>query len=162
MDAWKEYAFTLIVIALCCGILIQTVSDTKGKALVRLISGVVLAIVLLQPLEKRAFEEILQLPEFDESIAEFYIEEGRKTAIETKRAFIEAQSEAYILNKAKMLGGEITVQVFLDEDLVPDFAQIHEKGETSIQKHLEIILSTDLGIPKEHQKWIWKQDGSGS
>ena len=65
--------------------------------------------------------------------------------------------EAYILDKAKVLGGDITAEVSLNADLIPVFAVIHAEDQ-SAKAQLQAILQEDLGIPMENQQWIWNQE----
>jgi len=60
------------------------------------------------------------------------------------------------------LGAEITAKVSLDEALTPVFVEIGSENALTIQNELQTILTTDLGIPKENQKWIWNQENNSS
>lgn len=158
MDSWKQYVLSLIICGLSCGIISQICSDTSGKMLVRMICGLILAVVLLGPLTKFDLDNLLCVPQMEISNADEFIQEGKLAAAEARAEHIKATVEAYILDKASMLGGEITAHVMLNEDMIPDFVEIHEAGKVSIHKQLESILTVDLGIPKEHQSWIWNQE----
>ena len=162
MEGWKQEIFSLIACALGCGIISQMIADTKRKALVRVLSGIVLAICILQPLSDINPEDVFTVPEWNPVSADRYILEGEKTASETQAGYIKASCEAYILDRAKTLGTEITAEVSLNQNLIPDFVEIRGESSPDAQMQLQDILTTDLGIPKENQKWIWNLESNSS
>lgn len=158
MDGVKEYGCTIIICALSCGIISEITSDIKGKTILRLVCGTLFAIILLRPLTRINLSEMIQIPEIGEYDAESFLREGKNMASKTKQTYIKEACEAYILDKAKVLDGDIHAKVKLNEEMIPFSVEILEKGETSIQSQLGTILSNDLGIPKEYQTWIWNQE----
>lgn len=162
MESWKSYLYSIIVCAFLCSILLQILSDGKKKAMVRLISGTVLAIALLQPLSGIRPEDLIHVPVQNRYDADAYITQGQQLARDTRESIIEELCEAYILDKAKALGGSITVEFSLDQNGSPVFAHICGDAAPDVQLALQEILTTDLGIPKENQQWIWNQESSGS
>lgn len=162
MNSWKQYILSIIVCLITCGIVSQIISDTKRKELVNLICGLILSISLLTPLTRLDLEDLWNIPAENWNGAEFYVSEGKKTASAEQAQYIKASCEAYILNKAKLLGADVTVQISLDEKLVPVFAEINGGADPGVQWELQNILMTDLGIPKENQKWIWNPENNSS
>lgn len=162
MTGWQQYVLSVIICILCNGIVSQITSDTKGNSIVSLASSIVLVIVILRPITQINIQDQLNILQRNELPADCYIADGEKKASETKAEYIKSATEAYILDKAKMLGGEITALVQLDDNMVPVSVEIGETGKTSIQMQMETILAVDLGIPKEHQRWIWNQEDNSS
>lgn len=162
MDGWKQYVFSLIICSLSCGIILQIISDPKRKALMHLVCGTVLAVSILRPLSRIDLEDSLRIPVLDQFSADYFLAEGKKTALKAREQNIKGYCEAYILEKAKALDAEITAHVSLDEDLIPIFVEINGVVGPNIQMQLQNILTTDLGIPKENQKWIWNQESNSS
>lgn len=160
MESWKSYLYSIIVCVFVCGILSRMVSDSRRNALLRVISGTVLAVTLLRPLSGIPLEEFLQVPVQNRNAADDYIAQGRQIAAQARERIIEDLCEAYILEKAMALGMNITVEISLDQDGCPVFAAIC--GEASPDAQLQEILASDLGIPKENQQWIWNQESSSS
>lgn len=156
----KAYIYSILVCALDCGILASLISSSKRKKLIHLISGTVLAISILRPLSQIdpdfSLDILLSVP----SSTDYYISEGKEAALDAKKESIEEACTAYILNRAQTLGTEISVHFFLNEDLIPYLVEIQGNVDSDAQMQLENILSTDLGIPKENQKWIWQQEDS--
>lgn len=162
MDSWKQYVLSIITCAFICGILSQIISDTKRKALMRLVFGTVLAIFLLRPFSDINIENVLERSLLDQTAANLFIAEGEKTAAEAKTEYIKASCEAYILDKAAKLGTEVSAEIFLDHNLMPTFAEIEGALTPDLQMQLQTILTDDLGIPKENQSWIWNQEANSS
>lgn len=162
MGSWKTYLFSLVACAFNCGILSQILSDGKRKELIRLISGTVMASILLQPLSGKNLKDFLHVSFPNLKDADTYIAEGKQIASEEQERIIEEICEAYILDKAKTMGANITVQISLDHDRLPAFAAMYGEVAPDVELQLQKILTTDLGIPKENQKWIWNQESSSS
>lgn len=162
MENFKSYIISIIICALSCRIVSQIVSNTRRKALMHFVSGTLLAIFILRPLSHIDPEALWEVPELDQFSAAYYITEGEKAAIEAQEKSIKDACETYILDKATTLGAKITVHFSLNEELMPLFAEISSDANPDVQMQLENILMTDLGIPKENQKWIWNQESSNS
>lgn len=162
MGSWKKYIFSVVACVFICRIVLQIISDPKRKALLRLVSGTVLAVFILSPLSELDFEEILDSASLQTESSEYSIEAGEKIALEVKAEYIKSACEAYILDKAKNMGAEISVQIFLDENLIPQLAEIKGSQESDIQMQLQSILTDDLGIQKENQIWTWSRESNSS
>ena len=162
MMFWKQYFLSILICSLICGIVSQLVTQAPKKKMMQLLSGIVLALSVLTPLTKGNFADSLCIPDWDWNGADFYTAEGKKIAAAEKERYIKAFCEAYILDKAKSFGTEVTVCVSLDEMLIPIFAEVHYDGSIEDQTQLQNSIATDLGIPKENQTWIWNQQNSNS
>lgn len=158
----KAYIYPLIVSAFCCAILLQLVSNPKRKKLIQLVSGTVLAVLVLGPLSNMKIPNGLDRFLPGRMSPESYIAEGEEISHAAQRESIESACEAYILDKARFPGAEISVQVFLNGELIPVSAQISGAADPDQQIQLQTILAMDLGIPKENQKWIWQEGSSSS
>jgi hypothetical protein len=104
----------------------------------------------------------MQFLDVDWKEADFYIAAGEELAFLEQERCIKTYCETYILEKAKALDAEITVEILLNEEQVPCFAEIQYGADSGIQYELQRILETDLGISKENQKWIRNQENSSS
>lgn len=160
MEGWKQYVVSILGCCLCCGILSQILADPKRKELLRLISGTVLGICILQPLSGIEPESLLYSVRQNSSAAAC-IAEGEEKAEQIRYEYIKAACESYILDKAKALGAEIEIQITLNRQLIPDSSEI-KGADGHVKTTLQKILTEDLGIPKEHQTWIWNQERSAS
>lgn len=158
----KAYIYSVIVCILIASILTQMVSCSRHKKLIRLICGVYLAISIFRPISQINLTTLWNRSSLRQFSADTYIAEGKKTAQEARETIIKDACEAYILDKAKTLGAEISIEFSLNEELYPVFAEIHAETDPAVQRQLQNILTTDLGIPKESQAWIWYQESNSS
>ena len=158
----RDYFYSIIVCILSTSILTQIVSNTKRKKLIRMISGIFLAISIFRPLSQINWEFLWNIASQSHFSADSYIEEGKKTALSAQETIIKDACKAYILDEAKKMGAKITVEFSLNEDLLPVSAEINAEVDPSVQIQLQNILTEDLGIPKENQIWTWYQENNSS
>ena len=161
MEGWKQYVISIIGCCLICGTVLQMLSESKGKSLLRLICGMILGITLLGPLSGIRPED-LQLFTWPCPSPEPYITDGERTAQQIRAEYIKAACEAYILDKAEILGAEIGIQITLNAEQIPISAKLSGEGSDDAQSRLQQILIRDLGIPKENQEWTWNQENNSS
>lgn len=162
MTFWKQYACTVILCVFCCRVLSRLNPKGNGDTLLRLVCGVILGICVLQPLSDGIPNQIPDLPVWDPDIADTWVRRGEQLALQEKSEGIKASCEAYILDKAKALDADILVEISLNEELVPVYAEISGDVDPDVQRQLQSILTTDLGIPGENQTWIWNQENKDS
>ena len=162
MPSWKQSILTFLVCSLTCGILSQIVSDTSKRKLFQFIFGTLLVVTVLSGLARIDLSDFQLISAGNRNPADAYIAEGKEAASEMQRKRITTDCEAYILDKAKELGAEVTAKVSLDELLVPVFVEITCQSNKDLQPELQKILTMDLGIPKENQQWIWNQANNSS
>ena len=129
--------------------------------MVRLVSGLLLALALLRPLAGLGWEGL----ELDASP----LEEGREAAEEYRKnqteafsAIIEEKTEAYICDKAEQLGLECAVEVTAEPGGggVPLPGTVVIRGAYS--EALARSIAEEVGIPAEQQIWLeeveWKTE----
>ena len=162
MESWRQYAFSIIVCSFVCGIISHLFADSKRKALMQLVSGTVIAITVLHPLSAISLDVLLPVSVPEHDSAEAYITEGEHAALEARMQCITASCETYILEKAKLLGADLDVRISLNPDFIPTMVEISGDADPGVQKQLQTILATDLGIPKENQKWVKNQESNSS
>ena len=157
MDGVREYLLRLICAALVCGLLTRLMGN-KGllSELVKLLAGVCMAITVLSPwvdIPKLRLEEITRDFTFN---AEAFTESGKNSAYRAMADIIKERTEAYILDKAKALGAEITVEVDLSVDEIPYPTGATLEGAISPygKSLLSSYISENLGISMEDQTWI--------
>lgn len=154
MEAWKEYILDILVVSISISIFLQILPDGGKKELLHLLSGILLAVVILMPLSEIRLNDFLDLTQYQPESSDYLLARGTETADEAKRQYITERYEAYILDKAKALGAEILPIVQVDETFLPIFAEIQGDLEPQVQKKLEQMLVLDMGITKENQRWI--------
>ena len=162
MVALKQYLLSVLGCALVCGIFSQMVADTSRKKGIHMICGIVTAISICYPLTKVDLEKYVRFPDADWLQAEDYISSGVNAASLEQEKRIKDSCQTYILDKARGLDTEIKIEITLNEEGLPYRAEIQGEAEAKVQKELQRILETDLGISKENQTWIRNQESSNS
>ena len=162
MVDWKAWAYSVIACALGCSIVSRIVSDGKGKEVLRMLCGILLAMTILSPFAKVDPEELLKFSQWDLTGADVYIAEGEKMAAQAKMDSIKSSCETYILDKAKALDTDIQADISINDTGIPVFAELYGDCDPDVRSQLQRILTTELGIPKENQKWIWNPENNSS
>jgi hypothetical protein len=151
---WKDYVLSILGCVLVGEIISQIVSDLRYKNLIQLIYGVVLIMVLLNPLSEGNIADSIDFA-IEAVSPQEYIDLGQRKARKMQAQCIKEACESYISNKANELGLTVLTEVHLSKTMEPDFVKIYGHAEAECQDQLEIILEDDLGITKENQVWMW-------
>ena len=149
-----EYIAQAVAAALLCGIIVSMTKHSSGGSIVRMLCGVFMTIVLIQPLAGTnvSFLESI-LPDITGD-AEAVASEGAAAAEDIRREYIKQRVEAYILSRAKTMEADIQANVSLDEDCVPVSVSIAGRISPLSRSRLTQMIASELGIPKERQEWI--------
>ncbi|MBQ2412932.1 MAG: hypothetical protein II313_05865 [Anaerotignum sp.] len=160
--AWDHYAISVICSCVTCGILSSFFSESAMKPLIKVLCSLFLIISVIVPFSNLDISELF-FPAFEEMIdTEVILSHGEAIAREEAEKRIKENCEAYILNKAKQLGGNIMVAIQLNEESIPAFAEIEGEYTEDIRRQLEISLESELGIAKENQQWTGKKEKGSS
>lgn len=155
MSAVGEYALSVIVTVLVCAIVSDLVQDPGLNRILKMISGLVLTMTLVNPVFHLDFSYLSDwdLPVMESASAA--AEDGVTISRESLCACIKQNTEAYIQEKADMMHSDVTVEVSLsaDEIPVPVAAEISGSVSPSIKHQLELIIESQLGITKENIVW---------
>ena len=154
MGSLREYVIRIVAAALLCGIVIRLTQHSTSGKIVRLLCGVFMTIVLIQPLASTnvsLWESIL--PDITQE-AEAVTAEGAAAAEDIRREYIKQRVEAYILSRAKTMEADIQANVSLDEDCIPVSVSIAGRISPLSRSRLSQMIASELGIPKERQEWI--------
>ena len=156
MSSIREYLLGIVAAAILCAI----VSQLPGKdsflgSTMKLITGVFMLIALVSPVAKlqiRMPSEIFtDISQQADQITASAVDSTR----ESVSAIIKEQTQAYILDKAKSYGLEMSVEVTLSDDRIPEPISVKLSGNVSPynKKILSEAIEKDLGIPTEAQIW---------
>lgn len=153
MDCLRSYIFSVVIAAFICGILSALVGNNFAKEGIRLLSGLWLILTVFSPLKNIDFNYpserfISQLQE-----AKTAVNSGQQMRAAAITDIITGETEAYILDKASLLGTNIDVKIILDENQLPKKAIFDGSVPLHAQQILENVLVKDLGISKENQIW---------
>ena len=153
MDALKEYVFILIISALICSILLSAFPVGIMRSLLKFIFSVFFTITSISPLIN------YKIPDWSE-ISNTYLDSGRHAvdfgknmAEEEQSRLIKAGLTSYILDRAANMGYEITADFKINHQGVPSSVLLEGDIPLSVRKKITDIITKDLGIPEEDQKW---------
>lgn len=162
MEGVREYLLTVTCAALLCGILC-TLADEKqtGGALVKLLCGVFLSLTMILPLPRVRLTQI-NLSDWEIGReGEAAAETGLEYARQAKMQIIKTKTEAYILDKASLYELNLTVEVTVSDGDTPVPEAVVLRGQVSpyAKGQLQRMMETELGIPKEKQRWMESNSG---
>lgn len=154
MRALGEYVVSLTAAAMVSGLLLALVREGTAKNILRLVCGVVLTVTALTPMVRGNLPDISFFETDWLTLGEAAAASGEEMALDAKTSFIKEGLEAYILDKASAFGADLRAEVTLDADGLPVSVALTGTVSTDARLALEAIITEDLGIPKEDQKWI--------
>lgn len=157
MEALRQYVLSVSSVAILCGLVISMTPKGAIQGIIKLVCGVFLAILVVQPVMQLNPERILsrftgQTEADGEAAAAF----GEEIARDSMSVYIKEKSEAYILDKAHALGIQPEVEVTVGKDYlpVPVAAVIRGNVPEALRWKLEQQITDNLGIAKENLQWI--------
>lgn len=154
MQQLGQYVVSLTAAALICGILLSLFRDGPVRLIVRLVCGVFLTVTALSPLTD------LSIPDVSAFVSDYRAEGEANAALGENLARAETQKrirqqlEAYILDKATLMGAEITADISLNDEGYPEAVCLSGEVTDAVRQQLQEMITNDLGIPKENQQWI--------
>lgn len=157
METIGRYIVSLSAAAMICGILKSFLpSKSPSAAVLQLVAGIFLTFVAIRPLTRVELGDLPVISGWYLSDGEDASAQGDLLAKEAMADIIKSQTEAYILDKARLLQAELHVTVILSDDdpQVPVSVRLSGFVSPYARSRLEHILWEDLGIAKENQIWI--------
>lgn len=149
----QQYALAVVTGAVICSVVLSVAGNSSHVRQIRLLCGIYLGILILKPIAGNNWNIDRILPEIDGSEAAVHSAWGAEMAEEAMAKRISAQLEAYILDKATRAEADLSVTVILSEDQLPVGVELRGRVTDKIQEELSAFLESELGIPKENQRW---------
>ena len=153
MEVLRTWLFGLTAVSLLLALAEALVSQEGIRRVLRLAGGVLMIVVLLQPVVQIDLEDLsLSLEAYQQEV-ETLTEEYAQQQETQLSAGIEAELASYIWDKAQALGLDCQVSVTVETgaDGVPAPRSVDITGEYS--EALSEIIEKDLGVPREQQNW---------
>ncbi len=153
----KDYITGIIAVAIISAVAIGLVNkDTANGKLIKLLCGVLMCITVISPVVNISFRQITGYLQDISVGAESYSQEGEQIAKDRMKAIIKSKTEAYILDKANLMGLRIAVEVELNDsnNSVPSNVTIQGDISPYAKEILSSYIESNLAIPKENQKWL--------
>lgn len=153
MEGLREYLLRLLWAALVCGVVNRTAKGSVCAPVIRLLCGVFLTVVLVQPLGSFSFDAPLQWTQGLETAAADAVRQGSREAQAQKEAIIKTRLEAYIVEKAAQAGASVTADITLGGDGLPRAVTVTGALSPAAKGRLKRMLTQELGIPEVRQQW---------
>lgn len=156
MQNFSEYVTQLIPVAILGMVSVGLVGEKSLHGqLIKLISGVLLALTVIAPIVKVDFTPLELLPSEIMADADVITDDGAAMAYAAEEILIKSKIESYILDKAADCSIDITVDVTLSEGMPPVPTTVHISGNASpyARSKMTHFLSEELSIPEENQIW---------
>lgn len=147
----SAYLMRLICAAILCALVDALAGSGTGGGMRRVTAGIFLTLVAFSlPTE-------LKLPELEPERffreAQAAAAEGEDLAREECMERILQGCEAYVLNKAKDMGLEVSVTVTLDELLRPSHVELDGAASPLQRQEMTDVLVRELGVMEEDVVW---------
>lgn len=158
MESVRSYLLSIVAVCICAavaGVFVRT--EMMGRTL-RLISGVLILLVVLQPLTKVDLEKIAEKLRSGEVSAEnLEFDAQEQLALQVKKS-----TEDYIEEYASAQGALLQAEVEVSGDTVPTPTKITLTGSVTLEQlsALSDYIETALGIGKNAQIWRIYEVGS--
>ena len=152
MSGIGSYILLVTAAALLVSILRKLTGSGGMGELVKLLGGVFLAVTVLSPLVKLELPELSWLDDFSEE-GQAAARDGEALARDYSAAIISRELEAYILDKAAILGAELTAAVKLDDEGMPVSVILSGEISPGNRAALARIIEQELGLGEEAQIW---------
>ena len=156
MDTVREYLIGVIVTAILCGV-ITNVLDTKSLVgtTIKLMAGLLMLLAVIRPWVSISLDNIFDWTADITANGSGFVADGDRMAQEAYRKSIIERTRAYIVDEAKALNCELTVEVILSDDEIPIPKQVRLAGEVSpfARQALTNFMTENLGINREDQIW---------
>ena len=156
MENIRQYIFSLVCMAILCGIVPEFFeSNSTRKKLLKFVTGLIMMIVVITPLIRK------EKPEFQWQMGEFRNEvqhalsAGQEQADGMLRQIISQQTQAYILDKATSMGAELSAEVMLSDDEMPTPESVVLTGTASpyLRTQVTNMIVTDLAVSEDKIQW---------
>lgn len=153
MEQIKGYLISVTAAALICGAVSTLIGKTGSTSkLIKLLCGLFLTATVIKPVAELKLDEIYAFTEQLELSSNLAVSNGEEMASDEMKRIIKEKTEAYILDKAKVLGADVEVEVML-ADMIPAGVCIEGEVAPFARTSLSACISQDLGIPPEEQIW---------
>ena len=151
----KGYILSVIAAAIICAVVraLLTEQSATGKV-VRLLSGVLMAVTVISPLAHISFDRVGDYFDSISYQSDTYVAEGEAAAQESLAGVIKDQTESYILDKAEGYGASLSADVMLGADDLPVSVRLAGRISPYGKLRLQELLETELGIGRGDQIWI--------
>ena len=149
----RTYILSVTCAAVLSAILRALAGEGSMGKLIKLLSGLFLAVTVLSPLVEIEIPDPARWLEDYMAEGEAAAQAGKVMAKEYSSSIISAEVEAYILDKAADLGCAISAEVQLHDGGMPQSVELSGDISTAQKAELTRMLARDLGLGEEAVTW---------
>lgn len=153
IEQLRSWLTAIVVTSILVTVAQSLIPEGTLRRIASITSGLILLLVLLQPVTKLEIGSLhLDYDQYEEKIEEqqSVLQNQRDQELEK---LIAERTEAYILDKAKSLGISCTVTVTTEVDDSGTPRPYRAELSCKPSEQLARYLSEEIGIPKERQVW---------
>ena len=157
MESIRQYFLTVTAAAILCAIVNTLAGKQEGRGgITKLLCSLFLAFTVIQPIAKLKLDDLSELWNDLTLDASAAVSTGEEYTRQALCAVIKEETEAYILDRARELELELSVEVSLAAtgDPVPNTVSIQGSASPAAKARLQRFIAQDLGIGEEYQIWI--------
>lgn len=160
MENIRQYLLRMI----CAALLIAVVTaffDKKSSsgAVMRIISTSFILIAAISPFVHFDFHGLREYWDSISMTAEINSLTGQQVKKDASGEIIKQEIASYILDKAVQYHADLQVNVILADDALqsPQYIEIEGNISPYGKAQLQTMISNNLGVPKENQRWIGQE-----
>ena len=156
MENIRQYLLSIVSVAVLSSVLLRLLGENKSSCkIVKMMSGILMVLTIVSPWANISIQEYIGYFDSVKRDSSTFAEEGEDLLYRQLRHSIKEKTEAYILDKATLLGADIHVSVTCDTSDVPIPISVELSGNASpyARSRLQQILQSDIGIPEDKQIW---------
>lgn len=156
METIKSWLLSVCAAGAVCALAVElTGKNGAGSAIVRTVAGLVLLLALLQPLSVHSGIDPAAMYDSFRSEAAEAVDAGNVSTNIQLAESITQRLTTYILDKAGSLGADVTVEVVLSSDALPQLRQVCITGNISPYARAELaaVLEKELGLSGGDLQW---------
>ncbi len=153
-----NYIQTLVYSAVFCFLALALTPEGSGKKAVGIACAAAMMIAVISPVVS------IDLNDYSKTLTEYklkaeeYADSGKEESENLNRMYIQDECGAYILDKAKEMGADIsevavTAEWSTDGFWYPVSCEIRYGCTDAQRAELEAFIGAQLGISKDEQKW---------
>lgn len=153
-----NYIQTLVYSAVFCFLALALTPEGSGKKAVGIACAAAMMIAVISPVVS------IDLSDYSKTLTEYklkaeeYASSGKIESENLNRLYIQDKCQAYILDKAKEIGADIsevtvTAEWTTEGFWYPASCEIWYDCTDEQRAELEVFIGTQLGISKDEQKW---------
>lgn len=151
----REYLLGVVAACMICVLAMQMVRGGSTRRLIRFAGGLLILLVVAQPLLKLSSQN---LSHYLEELEEIWGADTASLEEDSQQALarhVKQTTQRYIEQKATELGATIQAEVTLTQEEYPTPWSVRLTGSATSEqcKELSLYLSRDLGIDAQRQEW---------